>query len=120
AFCTTVVRQYAYRLDVDPAFRIADEMEMDLIRQEVIDEVWEEAYSREGERLEQFFHVVDMFSSDRSDDDVGILILKLYQFAMENPWPEKWLHKVAEAYALPDNCTEEDLFWLHGLKRDVK
>src|SRR5690625_5194615 len=93
AFCTTVVRQYAYKLDIDPAFRIADEMEIDLIRQEVIDEVidevLEEAYSREGEALENFFHVVDMFSSDRSDLDVGVLILKMYQFALENPWPKK-------------------------------
>src|SRR5699024_1784852 len=88
--------------------------------QEVMDDVLEEAYSREGESLEHFFQVVDMFSSDRNDLDVGILMLKLYQFAMENPWPEKWLHEVADAYALPENSKEEDLFWLQGLKDSVK
>src|SRR5690625_7375835 len=51
SFCTTVVRQYAYLLDIDPAFRIADEMEIDLIKQEVIDEMFEDAYSYEGEKL---------------------------------------------------------------------
>src|SRR5699024_2291635 len=96
AFCTTVVRQYAYRIDIDPAFRIADQMEMDLIRQEVVDDVLEEAYSKTGEELDRFFHVVDMFSSDRSDEPIVTLLLKLYQFSMESPWPEEWLQKVAE------------------------
>src|SRR5699024_12324617 len=71
AFCTSVVRQYAYRIDVDPAFRIADQMEMDLIRQEVIDDVLEEAYSKTGEELDRFFHVADIFSSDRNDEAIA-------------------------------------------------
>src|SRR5699024_11514891 len=70
AFCITVVRQYAYSIDIDPSFRIADQMEMDLIRQEVVDDVLEEAYSKTGEELDRFFHVVDMFSSDRSDEPI--------------------------------------------------
>src|SRR5690625_5383695 len=44
AFCTSVVRQYAYLLDLDPAFRIADNMELDLMKQEVLEELFEEAY----------------------------------------------------------------------------
>lgn len=120
SFCTTVVREYAYLLDVDPGFRIADELEIDLIRQEVVDELMEDAYSREGAALDRFFHVVDMFSSDRSDVDVSTLILRLYQFAMENPWPEKWLHDIAETYHLPEVCKEEDLFWLDVLKDSIR
>src|SRR5690625_4576577 len=120
SFCTSVVRQYAYLLDVDPAFRIADEMESDLMKQEVIDEMFEEAYGQEGEQLELFFTVVDMFSNDRSDLDVEQLILKLYTFAMQNPWPEKWLEDVAEAYHLPEECTEQSLPWLTTLKEEVE
>ena len=120
SFCTTVVRQYAYLLDIDPAFRIADEMEIDLIKQEVIDEMFEDAYSYEGEKLEQFFTVVDMFSSDRSDIDVENLILSLYTFAMQNPFPEKWLEEVVEVYHLPEGSTENDLTWLTILKDEIK
>src|SRR5690625_776794 len=39
SFCLDVVRQYAYLLDIDPAFRMADTMEIDLIKQDVIDEL---------------------------------------------------------------------------------
>ncbi|HLT54625.1 MAG TPA: UvrD-helicase domain-containing protein, partial [Bacillota bacterium] len=59
SFCLDIVRQYSYLLDIDPAFRIADDMETDLIKQEVMDELFEEWYGREGEEQEQFFAVVD-------------------------------------------------------------
>src|SRR5699024_9017882 len=98
SFCMNVVRQYSYVIDLDPAFRIADEMEIDLLKHEVLDELFEERYGDEGSDLELFFAVVDMFSSDRSDVAVEELILKLHTFAKQNPWPEKWLESVANAY----------------------
>ena len=64
SFCTSVVRQYAYLLDLDPAFRIADTMELDLIKQEVMEEMFEDAYGQDGEEQELFFTVVDMFSNE--------------------------------------------------------
>src|SRR5699024_2240200 len=71
SFCTAVVRQYAYLLDLDPAFRIGDEMEMELLKQEVLDDMLEDYYGQAAEEeLETFFTVVDMFSSDRNDVDV--------------------------------------------------
>ncbi len=132
SFCTTVVRQHAYLLDIDPAFRIADEMEIDLIKQAVIDEMFEAAYgaSSKGdngasddeeqmERMNQFFHVVDMFSNDRSDIDVETLILSVYTFAMQHPSPKKWLDKVADAYDIPEVFSGEELPWLEILKTEI-
>lgn len=120
AFCTQVVRQYAYLLDLDPGFRIGDEMEIDLIKQDVIGEMFEEAYSEDNEDFERFFHVVNMFSNDRSDVEVENLIIQLYTFAMQNPWPEQWLRSVAEDYNLPVDVTEGDLSWLELLKSEVR
>ncbi len=119
SFCTSVVRQYAYLLDLDPAFRIADTMELDLIKQEVMEEMFEDAYGQEGEEQEVFFTVVDMFSNDRSDVELEEVILRIYNFADQHPWPEEWLQEVAEIYNLPNNCTEEDLPWLTMLKEEV-
>src|SRR5690625_2686819 len=81
AFCMNVVRQYAYLLDIDPGFRIANDMEADLMKQDVIDELFEEWYSKEGEELEQFYRSEERFSNDRSDVAVEDLILSLYTFS---------------------------------------
>lgn len=121
SFCTTVVRQYAYLLDLDPAFRIGDEMEMELLKQEVLDDMLEDYYGQAAEEeLETFFTVVDMFSSDRNDVDVAQLILRLYTFAMENPWPEQWLQRVAATYDVKKEVPEDDIDWLNSLKKEVE
>lgn len=119
AFCTSVVRQYAYLLDLDPAFRIADDMEIELLKQEVLDGMLEEYYGEEEEKLEAFFSVVDMFSNDRNDIDVAQLILKLYTFSVQNPWPEKWLARVANTYNVEVDVCENDLEWLQFLKMEA-
>ena len=119
SFCLEVIRQYAYLLDIDPAFRIANDMEIDLIKQEVMDDLFEEWYGAEAEEQQGFFAVVDRFSSDRSDVEVESLILDLYTFAVQNPAPEKWLDQLAETYEVPDNFVEAELTWLTIIKQEV-
>ncbi|WP_430787751.1 helicase-exonuclease AddAB subunit AddA [Virgibacillus flavescens] len=120
SFCLDVVRQYAYLLDIDPAFRIANDMEIDLIKQDVIADLFEDWYGKEGEEQKLFFDVVDRFSSDRSDVEVENLVLNLYTFAMQNPWPVQWLNQLADVYDVPESFEEKDLGWLTIIKREVK
>src|SRR5699024_4236181 len=68
----------------------------------------------------EFFHVVDMFSNDRSDTDVEHLVLTLYSFAMQHPWPENWLKQVAERYKVTEDTDEQELFWLELLREEAK
>src|SRR5699024_8222755 len=107
-------------LDIDPGFRRGDEMGLDLIRQEEIDELLKDAYSREGEAVESFYKVVDMFSDDRSDENIGDIILDLYRFSNEYPWRETWLKEEVKVYELEDDVAEESLPWLELLKKHVK
>ncbi|WP_067729759.1 helicase-exonuclease AddAB subunit AddA [Oceanobacillus damuensis] len=120
SFCLDVVRNYAYMIDIDPSFRIADDMEGDLIKQEVLDDLFEEWYGDETGNQEHFFAVVDRFSNDRSDLEVENLILDLYTFATQNPWPDLWLDQLAEAYQIPDEWKEKDLNWLTMINQEVK
>lgn len=120
SFCMNVVRQYSYVLDLDPSFRIGDEMEIDLLKHEVIDELFEERYGEADEDLSMFFAVIDMFSNDRSDIAVEELVLRLHTFAKQNPWPEKWLQEVAAAYDLSADKGEDKLVWLNILKTEIK
>jgi len=43
SFCLSVIRDYFHMIDLDPGFRIADEGELKLLRQDVLEEV---LYSR--------------------------------------------------------------------------
>ncbi|MFC0523549.1 helicase-exonuclease AddAB subunit AddA [Pontibacillus salicampi] len=120
SFCMEVVRHYAYLLDLDPQFRIADDIEADLIRQEIVEDLFEEWYGKEGEEREHFFEVVDRFSSDRSDVEVEQLMMNVYQFAMQNPYPDKWMEDVVAMYQVTPDTKEGDLDWLNILKKEVR
>lgn len=120
SFCMDIVRQYAYLLDIDPSFRIANDMEADLIQQEVIDDLFEDWYGKEGDDQAHFFAVVDRFSSDRNDADVEALVLSLYTFSIQNPWPEQWLDELADTYTITEQWSEADFSWLNVMKDEVK
>src|SRR5690625_1925170 len=55
SFCMEIVREHAYLLEIDPAFRIANDLEADLLKQDVIDELFEEKYGATNGTAERFF-----------------------------------------------------------------
>ncbi|GIO25716.1 helicase-exonuclease AddAB subunit AddA [Ornithinibacillus bavariensis] len=120
SFCLDIVKQYAYLLDIDPSFRIANDMEADLMQQDVLDDLFEDWYGKEGDGQEKFFQVVDRFSGDRNDVDVEKLVLSLYNFAIQSPWPNAWLDDLAAVYQIPENWSEDQLPWLQIIKRELK
>ncbi len=78
SFCIEVIQKYYYLIDVDPGFRIADETEGQLIRDEVLDELFEEEYGKAGN--EEFFRLVDSFTNDRSDTALMDIIRDIVRF----------------------------------------
>src|SRR5699024_4475616 len=119
SFCMKIVRENAYLLDLDPEFSLTDDIEATLIKEDVIDQMFEDWYGKEESEREAFFAVVDRFSNDRNDLELGELIINLYTFAVQNPWPEEWLNQVAENYYIPKDWQEESLSWLTLLKDDL-
>src|SRR5699024_11641173 len=83
-------------------------------------DLFEDWYGKDGDAMQSFFAVVDRFSDYRSDVDVEELILKLYTFAMQNPYPEQWLDDMANVYAIGEQWDEKNSGWLSILKKAVK
>src|SRR5690625_3293178 len=75
SFCLEILREYAYLIDLDPGFRIANDVENDQIKQDVIEDLFEEWYGFEDDEQSHFLEVVDRSSSDRNDIAVEELIL---------------------------------------------
>lgn len=95
SFCLELARQHFYRLELDPAFRIADEAEVELLRQDVIEDMFDSLY----EQGEPSFHrLVEAFGSDRDDRPLMEQVLKLYIFAFSHARPQAWLQGLAAAY----------------------
>ncbi|WP_019153305.1 helicase-exonuclease AddAB subunit AddA [Robertmurraya massiliosenegalensis] len=118
SFCLEVIRKYYYQIDVDPGFRIADETEAQLLRDEVMEELFEEEYGKKGN--EPFFELVDTFSNDRSDVALQDIIREIYDFAQSNPAPSAYLQSMKEMYAVNEEMTIEELPFVDVLLFDIE
>ncbi|QCR31565.1 helicase-exonuclease AddAB subunit AddA [Lysinibacillus sp. SGAir0095] len=121
SFCLAIVRQYAYLIEIDPGFRIANEGESALLRDDVLAQCLEEAYDQEDEaKVNAVYRLVDSFTSDRDDQAIETLINKLYDTSRVHPEPTKWLHSLSLQYNLPENMTIDELPFIEPLKNSIK
>ncbi|MDR4945879.1 helicase-exonuclease AddAB subunit AddA [Neobacillus cucumis] len=118
SFCMEVIRKYYYLIDIDPGFRIADETEAQLIRDEVMEELFEEEYGKQGN--EAFFNLVDSFTNDRSDAALMDIVRSIYDFAQSNPTPESYLEKIVSMYQVEETTSIEELPFIDTLLFDIK
>ncbi|PLT27707.1 helicase-exonuclease AddAB subunit AddA [Peribacillus deserti] len=117
SFCLEVIRKYYYLIDVDPGFRIADSTEAEIMKDEAMEEVFEEHYSEKDN--ERFFKVVDAYSNDRSDAALQDIIRSLYEFSMSHPDPGRWLSSLIELYNVGELQFIDDLPFMNHLKMDI-
>ncbi|MBC1937209.1 helicase-exonuclease AddAB subunit AddA [Listeria grandensis] len=96
SFCLDVIKKYYYLADIDPEFRLIEPIESAMVRDEVMDQLLEEHYGNAEDIA--FFELVDTFSGDRSDDDIGKVVGELYDFSRAHPEPEAWLSAILTNY----------------------
>ncbi|PKM52175.1 MAG: helicase-exonuclease AddAB subunit AddA [Firmicutes bacterium HGW-Firmicutes-7] len=103
AFCLKVIKNHFNEIQLDPSFRIGDENELMLLKNDVLKDIIEEKYE---ESTEDFLNFVESFSSSKSDVIIEELILTLHRFSTSNPRPQVWLEHHIENLNIKD---EEDL-----------
>ena len=117
SFCLDVIKNYFYTIDLDPSFRIADETEITLMKNEIIEDIFEELYEEDNE---YFKGLVEAYSTAKDDEKLKDIILNLYKFSMSGPWPESWLIEKAEEFNI--NTLEEldKTKWVEILKDNIR
>ena len=95
-FCTDILREFAYRLDLSGDFRVADENECREIRETVLADLLDRAYEQ-SEEDEDFRAFVDTQGLGRDDRLVTDIILKVYDSARCHLDPESWLQNCLNA-----------------------
>lgn len=118
SFCLEVIRKYYYVIDLDPGFRIADETEGQLLRDECLEDLFEEEYGKENNVA--FFDLVDAFTNDRSDDALQRMIQEIYDFSRSNPFPSAYLQSLIKMYAIGEDADIMELPFVKHLIDDVE
>ena len=114
SFCQTVLRRNFSRVDIDPKFRKADETEIDILKQEIIEELFEENYSSGSAAFKNF---TDEFGGTvNGDKAIHEMIIDLHEFSLSMANPDAWLNSLATPYNLPADARIEDTVWYQSLK----
>ncbi len=108
SFCLFVVRNHFEEIGLEPNFRIADQGEIKLLEQDVLNAVFEQEYAlhsqailtgAEGDEQENhFLALVDAYSDKRSNKAVKEMISKIYTQSASNPWPREWVQSLIRPY----------------------
>ena len=99
SFCLDVIRNNFFEIDISPNFRIADTAEIELLKQEVLEKIFEEKY----ESLDKDFEkLIKTYTSYRDDAPLKDLVLKIYTYISSNPFPLKWLNEQINKFNIKD------------------
>ncbi len=116
SFCNMIVRENFQTLGIDPAFSVTDPAENELIKADVLEEIFEEEYEAAEE---DFMKLVSAYGEYKDDTPVRKLVIKLFDFADNEPRPELWLKGCLKDYDDPThNELEEDI--VHEARRILK
>ncbi|MBQ5533945.1 MAG: UvrD-helicase domain-containing protein, partial [Lachnospiraceae bacterium] len=99
SFCLNLVREHFNICHVDPSFRVADEGELKLIAEEVMEDLLRDRYESKDEG---FYRFVDDISTGRDDSRVAEAVRKVYGFAVARPDPAKYISSMMQQYRVKD------------------
>lgn len=117
SFCLYVVRNHFHEIDLEPNFRIGDEGELKLLREDVLGKVLEQNYEEPSETFSDF---VEGYASGRTDAALNEMILQLYEFSRSYPWPEKWLDSFVGIYRIENREELDRAEWLAPLTQNIR
>ena len=112
SFCLFLIRNNFNDIGLDPGFRIADEGELTLLKQDVLAELLEEQYQ---ESRPEFLNCVEYFAGSSNDRMLEEYLSRLYEFSMSYPWPEDWISQCGEEYKISNVTEMEDTAWCRFL-----
>ena len=104
SFCLDVVRNNFFEIDISQNFRIGDTTEIDILKQEVLEDLFEEKYETENE---DFTKLINTYTTYKDDTPLKEFILKIYNYIQSNPFPEKWLKEKIEMFNLLEKLDQD-------------
>ena len=109
-FCSDILREYAYRLNIAADFRVADENECQEIRITVLKELLDQMYDN-ADSYPDFRAFIDTQGLGRDDRLVPELILKVYDSARCHQDPKAWLDDSLNAFDIEEVSEISDTVW---------
>ena len=117
SFCLDVIRNNFYEIDTSANFRIGDTAEIELLKNDVLADLFEKRYE---EQDEGFLKLVETYTGYRGDEALAQLILNIYKYIQSSPFPDKWLEEKVEMFNLTEDTDFSTTIWGKIIINDAK
>jgi len=109
SFCLDVIRNNFYEINISPNFRIGDTAEIELLKEEVLETLFEDLYLKEDEG---FFELLENYTTYKDDTPLKTIIKSIYSFIQSAPFPEEWLEEKVKMFDIDlENTDFADTIW---------
>lgn len=126
SFCLFILQNNFNDIGLDPGFRVADEGEMRLLKEDVMEQMIEERLQMvkaSEKETEGFVHLLDRFMTGNRISALTDILFALYNKALSYPFPEDWLMERRNDYAVKSAEEMCGSVWIQKLfemaKRDI-
>ncbi len=117
SFCLYVIRNHFHEIDLEPNFRIGDEGELKLLKEDVLKQVLAQNYE---EPTAEFKDFVEGYAAGRKDDALSGMILQLFEFSRSYPWPKEWLTSCVRGYDITSLEELNQAEWMQPLVENIR
>lgn len=100
SFAMEVIRRYFYLTDLEPDFKVGDEGVVEIIKREVLDQMFEDLFE---ESSPEFIEFLRAYGSDRNEKVLKEMFLRFYDTIRSIPHPMEWLRQ----HVCELDCTKE-------------
>ena len=118
AFCTDVLREYAYRLDIAADFRVMEEREAADLQERVMQSILEESYEN-AQSDPDFTALVDSQGLGRDDRKIPEVVYEVYGKAICHLNPKQWLQWCVSACDVSNKSDASETVWGRFLIDDL-
>jgi len=94
SFCLDLIRKYFYLLGIDPAVKICDQTDVNIMKKSAAEMVMDNHYNAD----DSLFTSLVSDYSDKRDSSIGELLIAIYDFSRTMPDSEAWLASLYESY----------------------
>ena len=107
SFCLFVIRNHFNEIGLDPGFRVADSGEIELLKQDIVNEIFEELLEEE-ETGKKFKVLLENLAFRGKEKVLEEIVLKIYNFSQSFPWPKEWLEERYHDYIISGDIDETE------------
>lgn len=95
SFCISFVREHFHMADIEPDFNILDNSEINILTYDAMSATLERICREEPELYDNLNTVT---SFGRDDNSLTEKIIRLYNYSLSHPFPDRWLDSIMQMY----------------------